>query len=465
MYFMRTNRILSAALVACGAIGLTTTAHATNGYQLIGIGAYQKGMGGAVTANPGSAMTAITNPAGMAAIGSRADYSMELFMPERTTDFTGTDTNPAVATSGDKVESDAEAYGVPAVGWTAPVSDGSDFYFGGGMYGTSGLGADYAVTEFGNQQARDPNTGQPVEGPQMDFSGYSNIAFWQAAPTLAWKASDRLKLGISANLDYQQVAFQQSLTGARDRNNNPFNINFNLAKSAQTFGYGVSLGALYDVSEMVTVGVSYKSPQEFSESEFNLRENDIQNFPNGNGGLTNAQGGTYELDLDYPQQAALGVKFQPVDRLKVSADIKWIEWSETLGKLKVTGDFDNGNAALDPGWDNQVVYAVGVDFEAIPNKLNLRAGFNYAETPIEKQDVFSNLIFPAMVESHFSVGASYRINDHWDLSFAYMKAFENDETGRGDVPEGLQNAGFGADSGTKIDLEEDSYSLNLGYRF
>ena len=48
---MRTNRILSAALVACGAIGLSTSAYATNGYQLIGVGAYQKGMGGAVTAN------------------------------------------------------------------------------------------------------------------------------------------------------------------------------------------------------------------------------------------------------------------------------------------------------------------------------------------------------------------------------------------------------------------------------
>ncbi|MFP4559930.1 MAG: hypothetical protein ACLFQ3_01285, partial [Thiohalorhabdus sp.] len=73
---MRTNRILSAALGACGAIGLTTTAHATNGYQLIGVGSYQKSVGGAVTAAPKSAMTAITNPAGMAAIGKRADFSM-----------------------------------------------------------------------------------------------------------------------------------------------------------------------------------------------------------------------------------------------------------------------------------------------------------------------------------------------------------------------------------------------------
>ena len=38
---------------------------ATNGYQLIGVGSYQKSLGGAVTANPGSAMTAITNPAAL----------------------------------------------------------------------------------------------------------------------------------------------------------------------------------------------------------------------------------------------------------------------------------------------------------------------------------------------------------------------------------------------------------------
>ncbi|HKJ87276.1 MAG TPA: hypothetical protein VKA48_01965, partial [Gammaproteobacteria bacterium] len=129
---MRTNRIISAALVACGAIGFTSAAHATNGYQLIGIGAYQKGMAGAVTANPQSAMTAITNPAGMAAIGSRADFSAEAFMPDRSLDFS--------KTGGDKQDSEVSMYAVPSIGWTAPVSDNSDWYFGGGMYGTSGLG-------------------------------------------------------------------------------------------------------------------------------------------------------------------------------------------------------------------------------------------------------------------------------------------------------------------------------------
>ena len=64
-------------LALLAVLAVPTFAFATNGYQLIGVGSYQKSLGGAVTANPGSAMTAITNPAGMIRIGKRADFSME----------------------------------------------------------------------------------------------------------------------------------------------------------------------------------------------------------------------------------------------------------------------------------------------------------------------------------------------------------------------------------------------------
>ena len=134
-----------AAAVAAVSL-LPVSALATNGYQLIGVGSYQKSLGGAVTANPGSAMTAITNPAGMIRIGRRSDFSMEGFMPTRKTDFS--------AYGGDTVESDASLYGVPAIGWTAPVGDREDLYFGGGMYGTSGLGVDYGETLMMPAQAR-----------------------------------------------------------------------------------------------------------------------------------------------------------------------------------------------------------------------------------------------------------------------------------------------------------------------
>jgi len=74
-------------VIVAALLFFATSAYATNGYQLIGIGSYQKSLAGAVTALPGSNMTAVTNPAGMIRIGHRADFSMEGFMPDRSTDF------------------------------------------------------------------------------------------------------------------------------------------------------------------------------------------------------------------------------------------------------------------------------------------------------------------------------------------------------------------------------------------
>ncbi|MGD8347573.1 MAG: outer membrane protein transport protein, partial [Lysobacterales bacterium] len=274
------------SLVVCAAALLAApSVQATNGYQLIGVGSYQKSLGGAVTANPGSAMTAITNPAGMIRIGKRADFSMEAFMPDRSTDFT--------AYGGDKVSSDSDLYGVPAIGWTAPVGNNDDLYFGGGMYGTSGLGVDYAESVMMPANAS-------FTGNELTWSGYSNIAFWQMAPTLSWNASDSLSVGMAVNIDYQQVSFEQRITdrvtGAR--------YNFDLGRSANAFGLGVTLGVLWDLGDHWTLGASYKSKQHFSELEYNLADGDIDLTLVGG---PEYPGGTYTLDLDFPQQASIGV--------------------------------------------------------------------------------------------------------------------------------------------------------------
>lgn len=191
-----------ATLILISGITLSQPAFATNGYQLTGIGAYQKSLGGAVTAMPGTAMTAITNPAGIARVGKRADFSLELFMPERFVDFT--------ASGGEKNDSAAEQYGVPALGWSAPIEDDSEIYFGGGIYGTSGLGTDYPLTKFAAQT--------PAPSPALFFEGYSAIQFWQMAPTIAWNENDDLSFGISLNIDYQSVSFKQAFKIDADNN-------------------------------------------------------------------------------------------------------------------------------------------------------------------------------------------------------------------------------------------------------
>ena len=402
---------------------------ATNGYQLIGVGSYQKSLAGAVTAMPGSNMTAVTNPAGMLRIGHRADFSMEAFMPERSVDFT--------AFGGSIADSSSEIYGIPAIGWNGPLGTRDDIVFGGGMYGTSGMGVDYGSTQM---------------RPGVFWDGYSSIAFWQMAPALAWQAADRFSLGVSVNIDFQEVAFLQRMMADTNNDGQGDTIlnNFNLSRGASAFGFGLSFGILYDFNEILTFGASYKSKQFFSDLEYQLANGDIDMSAFDGGPLP---AGTYELDLDFPQQAALGIALHATDALTIAADMKWINWSDTMDKLSVDGP-GTITVPMDPGWEDQIVFAIGFAYK-INDRLNLRAGFNYGESPIDEQSAANNLILPAIVESHYTVGADYRLDEHWDIGFHYMY-----------VPENSISAGpMPSEPRAEISLSEQSFGINLGYRF
>src|SRR3990172_6187204 len=189
-------------------------AWATNGYQLIGVGSYQKGMAGATTAAPHDAMCALSNPAGMALIGSRADFNMEMFNPNRRMDIS------SLPFGGSSTEGGSRMYGVPAIGWTAPAFNRTDVYFGGGMYGTSGLGVDYDVFDAG------PSLG--------DADIYTAIQFWKMAPTVAGRVTDRLTLGIAFNADYQSVEIKEAFSAPAF----PTPVKLDLGRSPGTFGIG-----------------------------------------------------------------------------------------------------------------------------------------------------------------------------------------------------------------------------------
>ena len=430
----------------------TATSFATNGYQLMGIGSTQKGMGGAVTAAPEDAMTAITNPAGMAVIGNRADFNGEAFMPERSVDFKKL--NSALGGPGEETSGGSELYGIPAFGWTAPAFGRDDVFFGGGMYATAGLGVDYDIINAGNGLG--------------DAEMYSSIQLWKMAPTLAWKVNEQLALGVSLDFDYQQVEFYEVFDAA-----SLGGLDLALPRATGIYGGGISLGGIYKVNDMVTVGASYISKQWFPDMKY--RDGYVNNFLDGDN-RAYSNGGTYKLDMDFPQQAAIGIAIKPMDALTLEADVKWINWKSTHDEVELSGDFTTVNTlsqAVNPnaksidlpfGWDNQVVVALGARY-AVNKDLTLRIGYNWAESPIDEKDVFNNVVFPAIVEQHLGLGLTYNLGDHWALSGSYMKAFKEDLTGKKDVPQAFQNLGFAASSNTKISLEETSIGAQISYRF
>ncbi|MCL7743694.1 outer membrane protein transport protein [Guyparkeria hydrothermalis] len=434
---MTFKRTLLATAIA-GATFASSAAYATNGYQLIGVGGYQMGMAGAVTSNPGSAMTATSNPAGIGVVQPGADFSMEAFMPERSVSLGG---------GAPAQDSETDLYGVPSIGWSAPVSEGSNVYFGGGMYATSGLGVDYLfpADDAGN----------------TTFQGYSQLGVFQMSPALAVKVDNRLTIGGALNIGYMQLGFKQGITSnadgsaltAGDIPGQPLPPAYvDMSQSANAFGLGATLGVIYDVNDMVTVGASYRTEQKFQDLEYNLSHGQIE--VQGN----QMPAGRYTASMDLPQQFSVGGTIRPMEGLEISGDVKWINWAGTMDSFVVSGP--NGfEMDLGPDWDDQVVYAIAADYQVTP-KLAVRAGFNYGKSPVQSEQVANNLIFPAVVEQHYTAGFTYEINNHWNIGASYMYAPK--ETFTAPANSGQQGD---MNNEQEISLEESAIVVNLGYKF
>ncbi len=441
---MKKTKILGCAVAAAiAAAAFSGSAFATNGYQLIGIGQYAVGMGGAVVAAPDDPLSAaISNPAGLALMHPQAAFSAEVFNPTRKTNM-----------GFGEIGSHSNVYGIPAIGWVAPAF-GDGIVFGGGVYGTSGLGVNYL-------QNVAPNPNLPYGGYAQ---AYSSITFIQMAPSLAMKVNDHLAVGASLNIAAEQGSFQQTFTQFTNISPNPqqpfvvpIGGGLNLSTPSWAYGVGLTIGALYKVNDMVTLGATYKSPMIFTPLTFQAG---AQVAPDG----TRGNPGQYSGHLNYPQQIALGLAIRPTSRWLVSVEGQWINWHNTLNTFNIYGPWQGTNVqALPLKWQNQWVANFGTQYD-VNNWLQVRAGYTWGSNPVPNTSaaIAANTIFPAVVQNAITFGATQKLGMGWKLTEAYMHAFSNTMTGApGSAPFAPRDPLQAASS----TLAENSYGLQVGYDF
>ncbi len=384
------NAAVRATLIALSLLAWAAPSRATNGYQLIGFGQCSMGMGGAVVAAPCDPMTALSNPAGLAWIPAQTAFSGEIFNPVRRTNFGFGDTG-----------SHTNVYAIPALGWSAPA--GSNVYFGGGIFGTSGLGVNYMQ----------PNT------PMGAIQAYSSINFMQMAPAIAFKLTNRLSVGLAINIAAEQVSFSETF-GEQG---------LDLTSPTWAYGVGATIGGLYKLNNKVTLGGSYKTVMKFTHLYW---QEDEEFVPTGVGesGPVGISGGagTYEARLNYPQQLALGAAFYPVSKWLVSVEGQWINWHSTMNQFRVFGPWVGTNqVALPMNWQNQWVGSIGTQYD-LSKSWQVRTGFNYGNSPIKSKDLQANLIMPAVVTTAVTFGATQKLPMRWSVTEAVMHTFKNTVT-------------------------------------
>lgn len=213
-------------------------------------------------------------------------------------------------------------------------------------------------------------------------------------------------------------------------------------------GMAIKLGALYTVNDRLSLGLSYHGETaledlEADEATLSMSANfdtallaqQWNGIPVSQPGSQGAPAGTYAAavvpvsgritvsDFQWPSQLAFGAAYRPGSAWLLALDLKRIGWASVMEDFRMTFQADAQQAnplaggfassrmdlVLKQEWDDQWVLALGAAYALSP-KLTLRGGFNHAGDPVPA--AYLNPLFPAIVETHFTLGAGYRFGAH-----------------------------------------------------
>ena len=415
------KKSIKLAVVAALALG-ATSAFATNGSALIGAGAKARGMGGTDIGISHGAESALGNGAMITSVeGTEISFGGTLFMPD--VSYQG---NPQFSYE----DSAADMSVIPEVSIATKINE--NFYIGVGMWGTAGMGTDY----------RDV-TGPAGTNANGTFNMVTNLQLMQFGVPMAYKTGD-LSLAVTPVLQYGSldINYDYADTTLGGPNSGPGQIGMGVAQDLQ---FGFNLGVAYEMDN-ITIGAMYKSKIDMEYKGFS---DTVAPFTGGLG-YTNDK-------LSTPAEIGIGASYV-IGEHTIALDYKNIQWSDAKGYE----DFE---------WDDQDVIAIGYQYQA--KNWAARVGYNYASSPISEQNytgnnsanlaattvnMFNLLGFPAIIESHYTVGGTYAFSKQTSLDLAFVYAPETTETYKT-----MDDAGNAYDISTKHSQTSLSAQVNFAF--
>jgi len=411
-------------LVACAvtaALTIPMTAMATNGYFAHGYGMKSKGMAGAGAAYAQDAMAAATNPAGVALVNDRIDFGVDYFMPDRTATFGG------VANDGNETA----GFLIPEFGYTSKIDDKNSW--GIVVYGNGGMNTDYKTGIYSSNPA----------GLNDKTPTSMNLSQLFIAPTYARKLDEKHSIGVSLNLVYQTFE-AKGLSNFIGLKTDPSTGKAGLTGQGvdSSTGFGLKFGWTGQLTDDFTMAFAYQT--ETQMSKFSKYD---ELFANGG-------------EFNIPSNYTLGFAFKATPKMNVVFDVQQINYSDiaAIANKNNSGSGGKLGTANGPGfgWDDMTVLKLGMDYK-VSDDLVLRAGYSKGDQPIPATETAFNVIAPAVIEEHLTLGATWTMADKAELTVSYMHAFENEVKGSSTTQ---GNAGFG-----DIKMSQNSLGVAYGWKF
>jgi long-chain fatty acid transport protein len=379
-------------------------------------------MGGVGIAYGRDSLSTAANPANAVNTGMRGDMGFAVFNPERHGRVSQDPSTPSpdFGFSGD-VESDSKYFLVPEMGFSMPLTE--KLHIAVAVVGNGGMNTTYRgnVFSFFGTPPKDSTLGVDMVQLLVPITAAYKINETHSVGASLVLAETRFRAyGIDAFKAFKVSADTAHLTGQ----------GFDYS-----YGAGFKLGWLGNfMDDKLTVGLNYASRTWMTK---------LDKYR----GLFAEQG-----DFDIPESYGIGIAIKPVKNLVIAADVLRINYSDIAsignpgpgtfiggGKLGIPS-IDEAIPCTDPnshctgndkglgfGWKDMTVYKLGIQY-GVNNKLQVRAGYNYGKTPIPNNQLTFNILAPATVEKHYSVGFTYKPSDTLEVTGTYMYVASNNQT-------------------------------------
>jgi long-chain fatty acid transport protein len=260
---------------------------------------------------------------------------------------------------------------------------------------------------------------------------YANIGIYEISFNAALQVTDRLSVGAGPVIDMAVVSLDPGFFAPADDANGDGVSTFPEATHSRPFwGGGFKAGMLYRLTDNVSVGFGYTSPQWFEKWIFNSHDE-----------LGNAR--QLGLNASLPAIYSWGVAYSNPEGLTLTTDLRYFDYKDTqlFGPPITAGGLR---------WNNVFSVAVGAQY-ALNEKLAVRAGYVYNSEPVPTNVTLFNIQAPAITQHTLSAGFSYRLNDYMTSSLAYAFTLPASQTGT-----------ISPFPGTNVTLQASAQSILLG---
>lgn len=381
------------------------------GYQVNLLSARQVGMGHTGTALKLGAESMHFNPAGMVFMNSKFSFSAGI---------SGTFTN-ANWTQGDKT-------------WSSNNSKGTPLYFYAAYKPIENLAIGFSfTTPYGNSL----NWGKNWAGSHMVQDVDLKAYFFQ--PTISYKILDNLSIGVGMvvmtgsfdlNKGLMPSGSLKPYLGDKYANITPGSVNL---KGNSEIDYGFNVGLLYDFNSSLSIGLSYRSKMyadvKKGEVQTSYVDATAQGFifmnPEAKAGDALVNASSFASSLPMPANTSLGVAYKASDKLTLTADLQFVQWSEYE---ELNFDFTKSpDFKVEKNYDDTFIYRLGAEY-IVNDIFTIRTGVYYDETPVNKS--YYNPETPGMNKLGLSAGSTIKLMDGFNLDIAmlYIKGFEIEGT-------------------------------------